>query len=125
MSTVIVPSLTNQMVLAYFESLVHSELLKLRKGSQDFQSGIQEGIIRGLSIQFGKSSESVSMIKEIKTWSQIAEKIVQDKLSTWITEVTNNISFDNDTLEADIKKAVTEYAISHPQNMIDALKRLK
>lgn len=130
MANIILPSLTNQMVLGIFKYLVDAELRKKIAGCLDFRFGCQEGMIVTLSLMFGDVDDQTAELayEKQKSWLQITEKIVEAKLSDWARKL-ENLDNDSDTTELDglneaVEQAVEDYALQHPTALTDALSNL-
>jgi hypothetical protein len=128
--SIILPSLTNDMVLSVFKYLIDSELRKRIPGQVDFRFGCQEGIIAALVIMFGNADDVVVQISydRNETWLQIVERIVEEKLQSW--GETLDLLNDDPDQEVDfekmteaVEKAVNQFALENPTLMIDALKK--
>ncbi len=127
---IIVPSLTNDMILSLFRYLVDAELRKRIPGSLDFRFGCQEGLIATISLMFGDADELVAELSYDKeeTWLQVTERIVDEKLSSWANsfeqlEDDHNVSIDFAQMVKDINGAVNEFALENPTLLIDALQK--
>ena len=120
--------MTNQIVLAVFEFLVQAELRKKIAKLHDNQFGWQEGGIQMLSILFGTASDADAQrgYESGETWIQITGDIIGEHLTCWdklLSESENHLALDWKTFESDVKKAVEDFAIAHPERMVNALKK--
>lgn len=128
--SIILPSLTNDMVLAVFRYLVDAELRKRVPSQTDFRFGCQEGMIASLSIMFGNADDLVVEMSYDKqeTWLHITERIVEEKLQNWGESIDlindePDQSIDYEQLMKDVDEAVNQFALENPTLMIDALKK--
>jgi len=129
-NSIIVPSLTNDMILSVFRYLVNAELRKRAPGALDFRFGCQEGMIAALSLMFGNADETVRQLSHDKEerWLQITERIVDEKLSSWADTLDRlndeaNFSVDDARMIQAVESAVNEFALENPTLLIDALKK--
>ncbi len=129
MSTVIFPSLTNQVVLTVFEFLVNAELKKRQTTFHDLKWGCQEGMIASLAILFGSANdeEYQEAYGNGNTWLEVTEAIVDRELRDWcdvIDDSEDATEISAEALKKDVKMAVENYALAHPEKLINALKTL-
>lgn len=130
MDSIILPSLSNDIVLSIFKYLVDAELRKRINGSMDFRFGCQEGIIVGIGIMFGNADDLTSELsyERQETWLHMSERIVDEKLTVWADEMDNCTEGPDDIdfaqMIVDVSKAVDEFALEHPILLFDALKNL-
>lgn len=124
-SSVILPSMTDQMVLGVFKYLVESELCKSLQGSVKHsvkhQFGCQQGMIAGVALMFGVTSENLS-----NNWLQIVEEI-REKLQDWVDlldKAVDRDEIDFEELQNAVDAAVNNYALKHPKKLGDALRHL-
>ncbi len=130
MSTVIIPSLTNQMILEIFKFLVTAEIHKRVTRACDFRSGQQDGYIAHVAMQFGSSEDGVAetAYDEGKTWLHVTHRIVDEKLESWTDAVDElvddpDINIDLMAMNKDVARAVEEFALENPTLLIDAIKK--
>ncbi len=128
MGSVILPSLTDQMVLGVFKFLVEAELRKSITGQQEFRYGCQTGAVTMMVLMFGSSqlvaSRWLTAHTKKQTWLYIVEEI-RETLQTWTellseAEVHDEIDFEG--LQDAVDKAVNDYALQHPKKLGDALR---
>lgn len=126
--SIIVSSLTNEMVVSLFKYLVDTELRKRAPGAMDFRFGCQEGVIATLSIMFGNADDLIAEIayEKEESWLQVTERIVDQKLSSWASNLDQlseeeDFSIDYEQMSAAIDKAVNEFALENPTLLNDAL----
>lgn len=131
MAGVILPSMTDQMVLAGFRHLVECELRKHVPGQVDLWFGNQEGWIVCCVMMFGQTDDESAgrAFNSGGSWLQLTEKIVQEKLVDWVDELESLKQgwaldeVDFEAMQEAVDKAVNEYALQHPKSMSDALKK--
>lgn len=126
MGSVILPSLTDQMVLGVFKYLVEAELRKMLKSQQEFRFGCQEGMIAALVLMFGESDDLTAEMayNNGKSWLQVVEDI-SENLQTWadtLSQAENYTAIDFEGFQNAIDKAVNDYALKHPKKLGDALR---
>lgn len=124
--SVILPSLTDQMVLGVFKFLVEAELRKNIEGQQELRFGCQEGMIAAIVLMFGEADDVVAEVayNNGQTWSHIIEEI-QGNLQSWVDTLTNATEYDKidfESLQDAVDKAVNEYALKYPKKLGDALR---
>lgn len=124
--SVILPSLTDQMVLGVFKYLVEEELRKNIKGQSEFRSGCQEGMIAAIVLMFGEVDDLTAEIAydHGKTWLHVVGQIQED-LQTWVDALENTADvaeFDFEQMQNAIDLAVNNYALKHPKELGDALR---
>lgn len=122
MDSVILPSLTDQMVLGVFKYLVEAELRKKLENQQEFRFGCQEGAIAMMVLMFGET-DSVTAEKAYdagKTWIHIVGDIQED-LQDWV-DLNRDKQFNHVDLQDAVDKAVNNYALKHPMRFGDALR---
>lgn len=128
MSTVITPSMTDQIVLSTFCYLVDAELRKRMQGSLDFRFGCQEGFIAALIMLFGEGDEITAeqAFDKEESWIHLTERIVDEKLEAWATACheTNDTEaqVDYEAMQEGVKNAVNEFAMQDPDLLRNALK---
>lgn len=127
-TTVILASMTTQMVLVYFKLFVSAELRKHQVKLADFYSGQQDGIALALGATFGTADEATaeSSYDSGESWIQVAENIVDEKLSHWVTILEKNdqaLQIDYKKMQEDTEASVEEYALENPELLVNALKR--
>lgn len=118
--SVILPSMTDQMVLGVFKYLVEAELCKSIKGAVKHRFGCQQGMVAGVALMFGVTEETNG------TWLQITEKI-RESLQDWVdllekTEDYDEINFGE--LQDAVDVAVNNYALKYPKKLGNALRHL-
>ncbi|MHA2279851.1 MAG: hypothetical protein ACXAC5_03115 [Promethearchaeota archaeon] len=128
--SIILPSLTNDMVLSVFRYLVDAELRKRMPGAVDFRFGCQEGIIAALCLMFGNADDLIveRSYDKNETWLQITERIAEEKLQSWgetLDELNDDpdLEIDYEQMVEAVNKAVNQFALENPTLMIDALKK--
>ena len=128
-STVVLPSLTNQMILSAFKFLVEAEVQKQggTSGALSLWQGNQDGYVTAVCDFFGEADEGTARkaFENEGSWLQVTEKIVETKLSDWVVIVQNAESeaeIDYDKMRTAVSDAVEEYGLEHPEQLIDALK---
>lgn len=126
MGSVILPSLTDQMVLGVFKFLVEAELRKNIEGQQELRFGCQEGMIAAIVLMFGEADDAIAeaAYNNGKTWSHIVEEI-RETLQSWtdaLSNATEHTEIDFENLQDAVDKAVNEYALKHPKKLGDALR---
>lgn len=124
--SIILPSLTDQMILGVFKYLVEAELRKCVPGHTDFRFGCQEGMIATLVIMFGQTDDATAEKAYDKgvTWSHIISDI-KENLQTWedaLENMTSQAEIDFEGLQDAIDEAVNDYALEHPKKLGDALR---
>lgn len=125
MESVILPSLTDQMILGVFKCLVEAELRKSVPGQGEFRFGYQEGVIAIIVLMFGEADETTSETAYDNggTWLHIVEEIkegLQDWANTLETASYEEIDFDS--FQDAVDAAVNSYALKHPKKLGDALR---
>jgi len=128
--TIILPSLTNEMILSVFKYLVDAELRKKAPGAIDFRFGCQEGIIAAVVLMFGEADDETAQLAYDKneTWLHVTERIVDEKLRVWSDvidqlNVDRNADIDYEAMIEAVNEAVNNFALENPTLLIDALKR--
>lgn len=124
--SVILPSMTDQMVLGVFKYLVEAELRKSVLSHTDFRFGCQEGMIAALVIMFGQTDDSVAekAYDNGVSWSHIINDITEG-LQTWVDtleNISNYTEINFEDLQDAVDKAVNNYALKHPRKLGDALR---
>lgn len=124
--SVILPSLTDQMVLGVFKYLVEAELRKHIDGQSDFRSGCQEGMVASMVLMFGETDDLTAEIAydKGKTWLHIVGEI-QGNLQTWtdaLEVAPDHTGINFEDLRDAVDKAVNDYALKHPKKLGDALR---
>ena len=124
--SVILPSLTDQMVLGVFKYLVDAELRKNLEGQQELRFGCQEGMIAAIVLMFGEADDAVAEVayKNGESWSCVVEEIYEN-LQAWtdtLADATEHIEIDFESLQDAVDKAVNEYALKHPKKLGNALR---
>ncbi len=129
--SVILPSLTDQMVLGIFKYLVDAELRKNISDQLEFRQGCQDGMMAAIVLMFGETDSVTSEMayNQGKTWTHIIGEI-KDDLQTWADTLENyNPSTDEDIDDIDfadlqnaVDKAVNDYVLKHPKKIGDALR---
>ena len=127
--SVILPSMTEQMILAAFNHLVECELRKNINGQTEFWFGNQEGLIASFIIMFGQGEESTveRAYNAGRSWLHLTERIVKENLKDWVTglaELDRGDEVDFKAMQEAVDKAVNDYALQHPRDMSDALRNL-
>lgn len=128
MSSVVLPSLTDQIVLGVFKYLVEAELRKSvqSSGQVEFRYGCQEGMIASLVIMFGEVDDlaAETAYNSGSTWIHVVGEIVTN-LKLWkdTLESENMESIDFDGLQDAVDEAVNEYALKHPTKLGEALRK--
>ncbi len=130
-ASVILPSLTDQMVLGVFKYLVEAEMRKSLNGlvetkTTDFRYGCQEGMIASLVLMFGEADNLTAEIAYDSgtSWSHMVEEIVGD-LQSWtdtLEAAADHTEVDFGQLQDAIDNAVNKYALKHPKKLGDALR---
>ena len=126
MESVILPSLTDQMVLGVFKYLVEAELRKNVPTQGEFRFGCQEGMVSAIVLMFGEADDAVAeaAYDNNKTWLHVVEEIKED-LQDWAetlekTAIPDEVDFESFQDAVDV--AVNEYALKHPKKLGDALR---
>ena len=124
--SVILPSMTDQMVLGVFKFLVEAELRKNIGGQKDFRLGCQEGMIAAMVLMFGETDDLTAEVAhdQRKSWSHVVEEIRQN-LQTWedaLKAVADHTEIDFEGLQDAVDKAVNDYALKYPKKLGDALR---
>lgn len=127
-NSVILPSMTDQMVLAIFKHLVSCELRKNLEGQHEWWFGNQEGFVAAVAIMFGETDDATAHEAYVKggTWLQITEKIVEEELQDWakgLSSLEKGETVDLEAVQQAIDKAVDTYALQHPKSLSDALRK--
>jgi hypothetical protein len=125
--SVILPSLTDQMVLGVFKYLVEAELRKNFNNQSEFRFGCQEGMIASMALMFGEADDLTAekAYNNGDSWLQIVLWIQDKYLQDWVDALSSavdvlEINF-NDMQDA-VDEAVNNYALQHPQKLGDALR---
>lgn len=127
--SIILPSLSNDMVLSVFKYLVDAELRKRLSSGTDFRFGCQEGVVAGIGIMFGNADlTSEQSYDRQKSWLQLSERIVDEKLTAWAEKIDGysedpDLNIDFNQMIADIDEAVNDFALEHPTLLYDALNK--
>lgn len=123
---VILPSLTDQMILGVFKYLLEAELRKSVSGQADFRFGCQEGMIAAIVLMFGEADDLTAEVAydSKKTWLHVIEEI-QESLQDWAETLENaeNHEVDFKNMQDAVDVAVNEYALKHPKKLGDALRK--
>ena len=124
--SVILPSMTDQMVLGVFKFLVEAELRKNIDGQKEFRFGYQEGMIAAIVLMFGETDDLTAEVayNNRKSWSHVVEEIRQN-LQTWadaLESAADYTEIDFEGLQDAVDKAVNDYALKHPKKLGDALR---
>lgn len=121
--SVILPSLTDQMVLGVFKYIMEAELRKNIPGQAELQFGCQEGAIATIVLMFGETDDLASGIAHNNggTWLQIVGEI-KEQLQDWVEVLETNDAIDLESLQDAIDVAVNNYALKHPKKLGDALR---
>jgi len=129
-SSIILPSLSNDMVLSIFKYLVDAELRKRLNGGLEFRAGCQEGMIAGIAIMFGNADDATAeqTYEKQESWLHLAERVVDDKLLAWAQELERcsedpDMNIDFNQMVQDIDEAVNEFALDNPTLLFDALNK--
>lgn len=129
MSTVITPSMTDQIVLSAFQYLVNAELRKRTQGALDFRFGCQEGSVAALIMLFGEGDEVTAKqaFDRGESWIHLTERIVEEKLKVWATACqkmngTEETEVDYEAMQEAVKQAVNSFAMQEPDLLRNALK---
>lgn len=123
--SVVLPSMTDQMVLGVFKYLVEAELRKIM-GQNEFRTGCQEGTIATMGLLFGTSDDLTAEVafENKKTWIHVIEEI-RENLQTWVDTLERAEEFteiDVDELQDAVDVAVNDYALKYPKKLGDALR---
>ena len=124
--SVILPSLTDQMLLGVFKYLVEAELRKNVPGQLELRMGAQDGMIAALVLMFGEADSVTAELSfnNGKTWTHVIDEITED-LQTWVEALENeteHVEIDFVALQDAVDKAVNDYALKHPKKFGDALR---
>jgi len=125
---VILPSMTDQMILGVFKFLVECELRKNMDRTTDYRSGQQDGAIYMLTLMFGACGDTEAELAYDNkiSWSHVTTQIAEEKLQTWIdtlSSVDDWDSIDIDRMQQEISQAVDAFALQHPKLLTDALRK--
>jgi hypothetical protein len=127
---IVLPSLSNDMVLTIFKYLVDAELRKHLHGNVDFRAGCQEGVVAALAIMFGTADDITAerTYEKQESWLHISERIVDEKLSAWAEELDRysedpDANIDFQQMIDDVDDAVNEFALENPTLLFDALNK--
>jgi len=123
---VILPSLTDQMVLGIFKYLVEAELRKSISSQSEFRFGCQEGMIAATVLMFGDADDVTAEIAfdQGRSWLQIVSDIKED-LQSWadtLEKAEASAEVDWKQMRDAVDKAVNGYALKHPKKLGDALR---
>lgn len=124
--SVILPSMTDQMVLGVFKFLVEAELRKNIDGQKEFRFGCQEGMIAAMVLMFGETDDLTAEVAydNKKSWSHVVDEIRQN-LQTWaeaLEAAADQTKIDFGSLQDAVDEAVNDYALKHPKKLGDALR---
>lgn len=124
--SVILPSLTDQMVLGIFKYLVEAELRKSIFAQGEFRFGCQEGMVAAISLMFGDADDLTAEIAfdQGKSWLQIVTVIKED-LQSWtdtLEKAETSVEVNWEQMRDAVDKAVNSYALKHPRKLGDALR---
>lgn len=123
---IILPSLTDQMILGVFKYLVEEELRKSVPTQGEFRFGCQEGMIAAIVLMFGEADDATAETAYDNggTWLHIVGEIKQD-LQYWADTFENTANYeeiDFESFQDAVDAAVNEYALKHPKKLGDALR---
>lgn len=130
MTSVILPSLTNQIVLDVFKILVDAEVRKRQAKSFEFCSGQQDGVILYHELLFGAAAndqQADEAANKNRSWDHVIEQIVEEKLKDWaetFEKIEDSSEINLEMFRIELERAVEEFALEKPELMIDALKLL-
>jgi len=129
-NSVILPSMTEQIVLESFKHLVECELRKhIPSHGEEFWYGTQEGWVACLVEMFGEADDATADLayRSGGTWLQITTDIVNGDLNDWATQLAGlqiGDEVDFKAMQDAVSRAVNEYALQNPTKLSDALKKV-
>ncbi len=123
--SIILPSLTDQMILGVFKYLVEAELRKNAPGQGELRSGCQKGMIASIVLMFGEADDVTAKTAHDNggTWLHVVEEI-KENLQDWAEtlETVSHEEIDFESFQDAVDVAVNNYALKHPKKLGDALR---